>query len=182
MTGDTSGRLFAAHDPLQRADSVVYGPLEDSLSFPYLARRNGVFTLLDPSLADRVGRMAQILAGDARGEYLRAYYFRMKRQAQRSTELLRLAIDEYPADDSLRLEFLRPWYRRAGHGKAPPEIVEVADGLNRAVGAAYSRWRATRPNRSGARSPSRMANCPKFPGPASGMPKRWSCASTGASA
>ena len=29
MTGDTSGRLFAAQDPLQRADSVVYGPLKD---------------------------------------------------------------------------------------------------------------------------------------------------------
>ena len=86
MTGDTSGRLFAAHDPLQRADSVVYGPLKDALSFPYLARRIGVFVLLDPSLADRVGRMSQIVAGDARGEYLRAYYYRMKNQAQRASE------------------------------------------------------------------------------------------------
>src|SRR6478735_1053770 len=88
MTGDTSGRLFAAQDPLQRADSVVYGPLKESLSFPYLARRNGVFVLLDPSLADRVGRMSQFLAGDARGAYLRAYYYRMKNQSQRSTETL----------------------------------------------------------------------------------------------
>ena len=130
MTGDTSGRLFAAYDPLQRADSVVYGPLKESLSFPYLARRNGVFVLLDPSLADRVGRMSQFLTGDARGEYLRAYYFRMKNQTQRSTETLRLAIDDYPADDSLRLEFLRPWYGELAMGKAPAEIAEVADGLN----------------------------------------------------
>jgi hypothetical protein len=130
MTGDTSGRLFAAQDPLQRADSVVYGTLTESLSFQYLARRNGVFTLLDPSLSDRVGHMAQILTGDARGEYLRAYYYRMKRQVQRSNELLRLAIDDYPADDSLRLEFLRPWYSELAIDKAPPEIVEVANGLN----------------------------------------------------
>jgi spermidine synthase len=130
MTGDTSGRLFAAQDPLQRADSVVYGPLKDSLSFPYLARRNGVFVLLDPSLADRVGRMSQFLAGDARGAYLRAYYFRMKNQGQRSTETLRLAIDDYPADDSLRLEFLRPWYGELAMGQVPAEIAEVADGLN----------------------------------------------------
>ena len=130
MTGDTSGRLFAAQDPLQRADSVVYGPLRDSLSFPYLARRNGVFVLLDPSLADRVGRMSQLITGDARGAYLRAYYFRMKNQAQRSTETLRLAIDDYPADDSLRQEFLRPWYGELVMGKVPAEIAEVADGLN----------------------------------------------------
>src|SRR6187549_2273428 len=122
MTGDTSGRLFAAHDPLQRADSVVYGPLKESLSFPYLARRNGVFVLLDPSQADRVGRMSQFLAGDARGEYVRAYYYRMKNQAQRSTETLRLAIDDYPADDSLRQEFLRPWYGELAMDKVPPEI------------------------------------------------------------
>jgi len=72
---------------LQRADSVVYGPLKEALSFPYLARRNGVFVLLDPSLADRVGRMSQFVTGDARGEYLRAYYYRMKNQAQRASEI-----------------------------------------------------------------------------------------------
>jgi hypothetical protein len=129
MTGDTSGRLFAAHDPLQRADSVVYGPLRESLSFPYLARRNGVFVLLDGSLADRVGRMSQFFPGDARGEYLRAYYYRMKKQTQRSSETLRLAIDDYPADDSLRLEFLRPWYGELATGKAAPQIMEVAEKL-----------------------------------------------------
>ena len=149
MTGDTSGRLMAAYDPLQRANSEVYGTLEESLSFPYLARRNAVFTLLDPSIPDRVGRMAQLLKGDARGEYLRAYYFRMKRQEQRSNELLRLAIDDYPADDSLRLEFLRGWFSDLAGGKAPPEIVEVANGLNPQAArllaiarhAAKSEWR-----------------------------------------
>jgi len=130
MTGDTSGRLFAAHDPLQRADSVVYGPLKDYLSFPYLARRNAVFVLLDGSLADRVGRMSQFFPADARGEYLRAYYYRMKKQGQRSNETLRLAIDEFPDDESLRLEFLRSWYGDLATDKAAPEIAEVADKLS----------------------------------------------------
>jgi hypothetical protein len=130
MTGETSGRFLAAEDPLQRADSLVYGPLKDSLSFPYLARRNGVFMSRDPSLADRVAHMAQLMAGDARGEYLRAFYYRMQRQAQRANELLRLAIDDFPSDDSLRLEFLRGWYEPLATGNAPPEIVEVAEGLS----------------------------------------------------
>ena len=119
MTGDSSGRLVAGMDPLQRADSVAYGPLKDLVSFQYIARRISVFSALDPSLADRIARMAQILARDARGEYLRAFYYRMNRQSQRSSELLRLAIDDYPADDSLRLEFLRGVVQRTGNGQGP---------------------------------------------------------------
>jgi hypothetical protein len=74
--------------------------------------------------------MAQILHGDARGEYLRAFYYRINRQSQRSNELLRLAIDDYPTDDSLRLDFLRGWFNELAIDKAPPEIVEVASKLS----------------------------------------------------
>jgi hypothetical protein len=130
MTGESSGRLVAGLDPLQRPDSLAYGALKDLLSFQYIARRISVFSILDASLSDRVARMAHILAGDARGEYLRAFFYRMTRQVQRSTELLRLAIDDYPADDSLRLDFLRNWFGELASDKAPPEIVEVAAKLN----------------------------------------------------
>jgi hypothetical protein len=130
MTGDTSGRLVAALDPLQRADSIAYGALRDKVSFQYIARRISVFSALDTSVSDRVARMAQILHGDARGEYLRAFYYRMTHQLQRSSQLLRLAIDDYPADDSLRLDYLRGSFNQLAVGKAPPEIVEVAAKLN----------------------------------------------------
>jgi hypothetical protein len=130
MTGETSGRLLAALDPLQRADSLAYGPLKEMVSFPYIVRRISVFAALDPSLLDRVARMAQILDGDARGEYLRAFFYRMNRQTRRSSELLRLAIDDYPADDSLRLDFLRGWFNELAIDKAPPQIAEVAAALN----------------------------------------------------
>jgi hypothetical protein len=108
----------------------VYGPLSAKLSFPYLARRSAIFAGHDSSLADRVARMAEFTAGDARGEYLRATYFRMRGQVQRSNELLRLAIDDYPADDSLREEFLSGWFHALATDQAPPEIAEVANGLN----------------------------------------------------
>jgi spermidine synthase len=130
MTGESSGRFVAGLDPLQRPDSIAYGPLKDHLSFPYIARRISVFAMLDASLADRVARMAHILAGDARGEYLRAFFYRMTHQVQRSNELLRLAIDDYPADDSLRLDFLRNWFGELSADTAPPEIAEVAASLN----------------------------------------------------
>jgi spermidine synthase len=129
MTGDTSGRLLAPLDPLQRADSMIYRQIGGSLSFPYLARRNGAFVLLDPSLTDRTARMAQILGRNAPGEYVRAFYYRTIRQVSRSLELLRLAIDEHPRDDSLREEYLRPWFVALANDKAPPEVKEIAAGL-----------------------------------------------------
>jgi spermidine synthase len=149
LTGETSGRFLATHDPSQREDSFVYGELKELLSFPYLARRNSVFSALDPSLAERVMRMARILGQGARGEYLRAFYFRMLRQQQRSNELLRLAIDEYPTDEPLRLEFLRTWFNELAIGAAPPDVKGVADAMSgppvqvlaAARHAARSEWR-----------------------------------------
>ena len=126
MNGDTSGRLLAPQDPLQRADSVVYGALREQLSIPYLVRRNAVFVLLDPSLSDRVGRMTQILGATAEGEYARMYYYRMRRQHQHSEELLKLAVDEYPRDDALRAEYLRSSFGLLARDTAPPEIDEIA--------------------------------------------------------
>jgi hypothetical protein len=130
MSGDAAGRLFAAHDPMQRADSIVYRRLADTLSFPYLARRNGVFVLPDHSQADRLARMSQILGQTADGEYARAYYYRATRQVTRSQELLRLAIDDYPQAEALRLEFLRSWVPALANGSAPPEIAELARELS----------------------------------------------------
>jgi predicted membrane-bound spermidine synthase len=129
MNGESSGRILAGYDPLQRADSEVYGSLRPYLSFPYLARRNGFFVLLDPSLADRVGRMSQILGDSPDGQYARAFYFRMRRERQRSMEMFRLAIDQYPADAALRQEFLRDHFADLARGSAGPEIAEVATPL-----------------------------------------------------
>ena len=130
MNGDTSGRIFAPLDPLQRADSFIYAsPLREQLSFQYIARRNTVFTLLDPSLGDRVGRMAQILGNTAEGEYARMSFFRMRRQHERALELLKIAVDEFPRDDSLRAEYLRSSFGLLARDAAPPEVNEIAARL-----------------------------------------------------
>jgi spermidine synthase len=135
MTGDASGRLLAGMDPLQRADSFVYRQLGDSISFPYLARRNGVFVMLDPSIADRMGRMAVILGPTPAGEYVKAHYYRSIRQVNRSTELLQLAIADHPADASLRQEYLRGSFAALANDAAQPEIAELAKGLSPAAAA-----------------------------------------------
>jgi hypothetical protein len=129
MSGDAAGRLLAAHDPLQRADSWVYRELGDSLSFPYLSRRVGAFVARDHSLADRLVRMAQILGQGAEGEYARAYFYRATRQVPRSQELFRLAIDDYPQAEAIRMEFLRSWLPAMANGAAPAEIIDLARPL-----------------------------------------------------
>jgi spermidine synthase len=130
MNGETSGRALAAYDPLQRADSFIYTDLRDQLSFPYLVRRNGVFSLLDPSLADRGLRIANALGKSADGEYARAFSLRLRREFPRSMQYLRLAIDEYPAVPALRLEYLKPSFGPLALGRAAPEDVELATGLD----------------------------------------------------
>ena len=130
MNAESSGRALAAYDPLQQPDSPIYrGPLRERLSFPYLARRNGVFMLLDPSLRDRTLHMGQNLGDTAEGEYVRAFFFRMQRQGQRSSEMLRLAIDQYPQAEFLRQEYLRAHILEFAQGKASPDVREVAAGL-----------------------------------------------------
>ncbi|HET9472744.1 MAG TPA: fused MFS/spermidine synthase [Steroidobacteraceae bacterium] len=149
MDGESSGRVLAAHDPWQRPDSLVYGSLREQLSFPYMIRRNGVFLLIDASLKDRLRSMAQILGESADGEYARAFYYRMIRQGQRSTELLRLAVDQYPDNAPLREEYLRAFFGELARGQASPQVAEVAQALQgpsaellaAARHAARSEWR-----------------------------------------
>jgi len=126
LNGDSSGRLFGADDPLQRRDSFVYLGLRDGLSFPYIARRNGVFALLDPSLNERIQRMGFALAPGADADYARAFAFRIRREPQRADETLKLAITEHPEDLSLRAEFLRNWVGALIRDEAPTEVAEIA--------------------------------------------------------
>jgi spermidine synthase len=130
MNGESSGRLLAGFDPMQRADSLVYRELRDKLSFPYLIRRNGVFSMLDPSLIDRSLRVAQFLGKSGDGEYARAFSYRLRHEFPRANQYLSLAIDEYPHVDSLRLEFLKPAFGPLANGTAPPESVELAAKLD----------------------------------------------------
>jgi spermidine synthase len=129
MSGESSGRMLAGFDPLQRPDSIVYRELRDKLSFPYLVRRNGIFSMIDPSLADRSLRIAQQLGASADGEYARAFSYRLRRELPRSTQYLQLAIDEYPHADPLKLEYLKPSFGPLANGTAAPEAVELAAKL-----------------------------------------------------
>jgi spermidine synthase len=130
MTREASGRVLAAHDPLQRPDSFVYGSLRERISLPYLVRRSGIFVQIDASAMDRVRNIARILGNSAEGEYARAFFYRLQGQGQRSQEILRLAVDQYPDDPDLRQEYLRSHIPALARGQATPEVREVAEALS----------------------------------------------------
>jgi len=129
MGAESTGRVLAEFDPLQRPDSPIYTSLRRYLSFPYLTRRNGIFLARDPSLADRTAHLAQNLGATAEGDYARAFYARMQKQSRRSSELLRLAIDQHPDDPSLRQEYLRDYFDALARDDAPGDVKEVAAAL-----------------------------------------------------
>jgi spermidine synthase len=131
MSRESSGRVLGPYDPLQRPASFVYTSLRDQLSMPYLVRRAGVFVQIDASAVDRVRGIAQILGSNsADGEYARAFFYRLVGQRQRSQELLRLAIDQYPKNQALRQEYLRGHIPALARGTAAPDVVEVAARLD----------------------------------------------------
>jgi hypothetical protein len=58
------------------------------------------------------------------------FYLRMRRQPQRENELLRIAVGEYPRDESLRAEYLRASYALLARDAASPEVNEIAARLD----------------------------------------------------
>jgi spermidine synthase len=57
------GRLLAAYDPLQRADSWVFRDMATRLSFPYIAWRMAIYAALDGSISERVRAMNHAKGG-----------------------------------------------------------------------------------------------------------------------
>ncbi len=133
LTATPAAALLAANDPLQRRDSLVYTEMREQLSFPYIARRNGVFVLLDPSLLDRLGHMSQhpgSLARTANMCALSTTARAAKDNARPSACDSRSA--NIPIDEPLRQELLRGWFSALVHEKPPAEIAEIAGGLKSA--------------------------------------------------
>jgi spermidine synthase len=129
LNGDQTGRILAAYEPLQRADSFIYTQLRSRLRFDYLARRSSVFVGIDRSLADRVGKIAMNLGPSEEGELAIAQFFRMRGERQRAFDSIRGALTKYPDSSRLRYEFVRPYLPQLMRDSAPPEITAEADKL-----------------------------------------------------
>ena len=173
MNGDTSGRLLAAIDPLQRADSFIYTGRSRISSRSSTSRGAiSVFVLLDPSLADRIGAHgADPRRRRARANTLRVFYFRMQRQiAARDRAAAARHRRISGATTRCAWNILRGWFVDWRRDKAPPEIMEVAARLEPRPAAHVSRPPGMRRERRMARGGAwPIRSSPKSPGPMSGI-------------
>ncbi|MGH8308658.1 MAG: fused MFS/spermidine synthase, partial [Steroidobacteraceae bacterium] len=129
LTAEAAGRLLAAYDPLQRADSGVYRELGDRLAFDYIARRVATFTSIDASIPDRLLRVARLLEGTAHGAYVHATALRSAGRREAAARHVRESLARFPGSSALRHEYLQPWFPALTGGRAPAEVAAEAAKL-----------------------------------------------------
>ncbi len=125
LSADAAGRLLAPYDPLQRGDSFVYRELRGDLDFPYLARRLNFYRAIDPSILDRLRRMAEALGPTDAGGYVQLVLLGSSGERQRYAELVALLAARYPANDRLQFALLQSHQRAIGRGEVTPEWAKI---------------------------------------------------------
>jgi hypothetical protein len=129
LTPDGMGRVLAAYDPLQRADSWVFREFRDRISFDYIARRQALFAGIDPSVVDRIAAIAKALATTESGNAVRVTALAARGEHDAARQLAREAMQLFPESQGLRYAYIRPWIGSIVRGTATPEIAAAAQGL-----------------------------------------------------
>jgi spermidine synthase len=129
LTAESTSRVLAQYDPLQRRGSWVFRNPDLKLSFSYIARRMALFTQLDPRTADRLLRMGRAIEDPSTAAYVRAIAHMTGGDRPGSRRLLEEALALDPGNRAARFELVRPWLGPLSQNKATPEIVEIARGL-----------------------------------------------------
>ncbi|HEY7379157.1 MAG TPA: fused MFS/spermidine synthase, partial [Steroidobacteraceae bacterium] len=122
-------RILAAYDPLQRRDASLYTASHADVSFTYIARRLGQFTVSDPGNAERIARIAQLVRDPSVAAYVSAVAEEARGDRAGSTRLLRESLGIDASNQDTRFALVRPWLTRFAQGSAPAEIVEQAQLL-----------------------------------------------------
>lgn len=129
LSADSAGRALAAYDPLQTGSDWIYRGLGGNLDFGYIARRQLFFRGIDPSVVDRVRRMAATLGESEPGLYLRTQLLFAANQVDAASSLSREAVAAYPQSALLRYAALQPAIGRIARGESVPEAAALLEGL-----------------------------------------------------
>lgn len=121
--------ILAAYDPLQRRDASLYMAAHADVSFTYIARRLGQFTVSDPGNAERIARIAQFVRDPSVAAYVSAVAVEARGDRAGSTRLLRESLGIDASNQDTRFALLQPWVTRLAQGSAPAEVVEQAQLL-----------------------------------------------------
>ena len=126
LSADLAGRALAAHDPLQRPDSPLLQRFGSRLDAGYIARRLAFFRAVDPSVMDRVQRMAALLPAAPDRGYARMVLLGAAGQGERALALAREIATTYPGHAPAVYAALQPQFNRAARGEAPDAAAQTA--------------------------------------------------------
>lgn len=135
LTAESTSRVFAQYDPLQRRGSWIFSNPELRLSFSYLARRMSLFATIDPGTSVRILRMSQAIENPSTAAYVRAVAHMMGGDRAGARRLLEEALALDPDNRAARFELVRPWLAALAQNRAEPAIGEVARSLTGSAAA-----------------------------------------------
>lgn len=135
LTADSTSRVFAQYDPLQRRGSWVFSNPDLKLSFSYIARRMSLFTALDPRTGARLLRMSQAIKDPSTATYVRAIAHLTGGDNAGAGRLLEEALALDPENRAARFELVRPWLGPLAQNRASEQINEIARGLKGSAAA-----------------------------------------------
>ena len=185
MTGDSSGRVLAAYDPLQRRRFAgLHQPARAALVPLPGHGATAIFLLLDPSLTDRT----RAHGADSRrlgGRRIRARILLPHATPAAALDRNCCAWPSIntPTTIALRQEFLRDYFGDLARGAGFARGRRSGRDPQWSVGSAAGRGPAGRRIPTGTPSPAAdaAAGGNSLDG-SRGIPRRWNCASTGARA
>jgi spermidine synthase len=129
LTAESTSRVLALYDPLQRTRSWVFSTPGFPVSTSYLARRLAVFKPIDPGVSARLRRIARQVANSSEAAYVNAIAQRTEGEQRSAQRLLQEALQLDPRNEAARFELIRPFLPLLIQGKAPAEVAALAQEL-----------------------------------------------------
>jgi spermidine synthase len=121
LSADATGRALAEYDPLQAGASWLFAGLGGQLDFAYIGRRQMFFRGLDPSVVDRVRRLASHLGQGEQARYLQMLLLGSAGNLPLAQQVARDALAAYPQSDLLRYAVLQQNLGSIARGQVTPE-------------------------------------------------------------
>jgi hypothetical protein len=124
----TLSHVLESSDPLQRRGSWIYAA-GSQFSFPYMARRLAQFISTDPSHADRILRMSQLIADPSTAAYVESVARSSRGDVNGARRLLSESLGIDPSNQNARFELIRSSLAQLSHDTAPADIAAEAAQL-----------------------------------------------------
>ena len=135
LTPETTSRILAPYDPLQRRGSAIVTNPDMRISYSYLARRIAHFIAIDPGVPERLRQMARLIPNPSTSTYVLATERAAVGDQRAAARLFQESLALDPQNRAARFELVRPWLAPLAQNRAPEDISAFARGLEGSAAA-----------------------------------------------